>query len=137
MLVEQVAEQAVAERDLDRLRAAPSEPGIEPGLGERLLEDREVGAGGSAGARTRNTPPDQVCAPPTSHGLGALELSLAGDQTREDLTEQPVISALTLLAGDRRVEDLRTPDGRPTVDLARREPGLLEPSQMGTQGVRV
>ena len=43
--------------------------GSKPGLGERLLEHREVGAGRAAGARARDAPPDQVRAPLARDGL--------------------------------------------------------------------
>ena len=133
VLVEQIAEGAVAERDLDGLRAAASEPRIEPGLGERLLEDGEVRAGRAAGARAGDAPPDQVRAPLARDGLRALALPLAVDQTRQDLAEQPVVAALPLLAVDGRVQDLRPPDGRAPVDLARRR-GRPPPAGAGAGG---
>ena len=56
VLVQQVAERAVTERNLIRLAPPAPEPRVEAGLGERLLKHRQVEAGRRPNSRVRDAP---------------------------------------------------------------------------------
>ncbi len=139
VLVQQVAERALAQRDLDRSGAAAPEPRLEPGIGQRLLQHREVGP-----ARAAGRPASARCGPPGRRPIRARAprrapaAACSGQQPRQDVGQQPVVAALTALAIHGRVHRLGPAHrGRSPLDLARHQAGILETAQVRAHRVRV
>src|SRR5439155_13917265 len=85
MLLEQIVEGALPERDLDGPGRAAPEPRVEPRLGQSLLERGEIGTAAPASPRLRRGPADQVLAPGSGLIPGSLPLATAPQEPGEDV----------------------------------------------------
>jgi ATP-binding protein involved in chromosome partitioning len=135
VVVQQLAERAVAQGDVHARGPVPPEPGIESRLGERLLQDGKVRSRGTAGARPRDGSTDQVGPPFVRKPAGALALAAPGHETGEDVGEQSVIAPLARLRLDGFVDDLRSPHTGTLARLARHQPDLLQAAEVRPKGV--
>jgi ATP-binding protein involved in chromosome partitioning len=135
MVVQQLAERAVAQGDVHARCPVPPEPGIESCLGERLLQDGKVRPRGAARARPRYGSTDQVGPPFVRNPAGPLALAAPGHETGEDVGEQSVIAPLARLRLDGFVDDLRSSHTGPLARLARHQPDLFQAAEVRTKGV--
>src|SRR6188472_646159 len=75
VFLQQVSERTLAQRDLDRPGAAATEARLEPGIGQRLLQHREVGPRGPPASRLLHAAAHQVGAPFAREFLRTLALA--------------------------------------------------------------